>query len=130
MKKNQLIKQLQKIKGNPEIKMWNGYVDDWMNFHLVENILVKETEEHIRFVIEMQWKERNKTWEIPPDIQQELDAKVKYRLETDEWETPNEFLRTQEDWDKWYGKNVKRTVFIDAKTRGKKSWDRLGDIRY
>jgi hypothetical protein len=130
MKKNQLIEQLQKIKGNPEIKMWNGYVDDWMNFHLVENILVKETEEHIRFGIEMQWKERNKTWEIPPDIQNELDAAVKYRLETDEWETPNEFLQTKEDWDKWYGKNVKRTVFINAKTRGKKSWDRLGDIRY
>jgi len=36
MKKNQLIEQLQKIKGNPEIKMWNGYVDDWMNIQLCE----------------------------------------------------------------------------------------------
>jgi len=36
MKKNQLIEQLQKIKGNPEIKMWNDFVQDWMNIGIVE----------------------------------------------------------------------------------------------
>jgi FMN phosphatase YigB (HAD superfamily) len=130
MKKNQLIEQLQKIKGNPEIKMWNGLVDDFMDFDFVENILVKEREEHIRFGVEMQWKERNKTWEIPPDIQKELDAAVKNRLKNDEWEMPNEFVQTQEELDEWYGKNVKRIIFINAKNRGKKCWDRLGAIQY
>jgi hypothetical protein len=130
MTKNKLIKKLQQIKGNPEIKLWNGFVDDWMNFDLVENILVKESEEFVRFRIEMDWKQQNKTWEIPPDVRDMLEAKIQERLKTDEWEMPNEFVQTKEDFDKWYGKNVKRTVFINAKTRGKKCWDRLGDIRY
>ncbi|AXC39087.1 UNVERIFIED_ORG: hypothetical protein [Escherichia phage CMSTMSU] len=29
--KNDLIKMLQEIDGNPEIVIWNGYVDDYMN---------------------------------------------------------------------------------------------------
>ena len=30
MRKNQLIKLLQEIKGNPEVMVWNGFVDDYM----------------------------------------------------------------------------------------------------
>ena len=48
MKKNQLIEQLQKIKGNPEIKMWNGYVDDWMDIKLCEQEFVKESEDFLK----------------------------------------------------------------------------------
>lgn len=130
MKKNQLIEQLQKIKGNPEIKMWNGYVEDWVNFKLVENILVKKCESLIRFGIEMEWKEKNQSWEIPADVQQDLDKIIKKAVKEQEWETPNEFLQTQEDWDRWYGKNVKKTIFIDAKQRNKSSYDRLGKVSY
>jgi len=42
VRKNQLIEQLQKIKGNPEIKMWNGFVEDWTNIELVECELVND----------------------------------------------------------------------------------------
>ena len=31
MKKSALIKLLQGIKGDPEIKLWNGFVDDWVD---------------------------------------------------------------------------------------------------
>jgi len=31
MKKSALIALLNTVKGNPEIKIYNGFVDDWMN---------------------------------------------------------------------------------------------------
>jgi hypothetical protein len=33
MRKNKLIELLQAIKGNPEVKVYNGYVGDFMNLH-------------------------------------------------------------------------------------------------
>jgi hypothetical protein len=30
MRKNDLIKLLQEIDGNPEVSLWNGFVGDWM----------------------------------------------------------------------------------------------------
>ena len=129
MKKNQLIEQLQKIKGNPEIKMWNGYVEDWVNFKLVENILVKKCESLIRFGIEMEWKEKNQSWEIPADVQQRLDEIIKQEAKKTEWEFP--YLHLSEEQQKtWYGKNRKKIIVIDAKPRNKSTEDRLGEISY
>ena len=130
MKKNQLIEQLQKIKGNPEIKMWNGYVDDWMNIQLCEQEFVKESEDFIRWSIEMAWKERNQKWEIPEEAQIQIEEVIKERLKDRQWELPNQYLQTKEDEDRWYGKNKKKFVLINGKTRGKSIEDRLGEISY
>ncbi len=130
MKKNQLIEQLQKIKGNPEIKMWNGYVDDWMNIQLCEQEFVKESEDFIRWSIEMAWKERNQKWEIPEEAQIRIEEVIKERLKDREWELPNQYLQTKEDEERWYGKNKKKFVLINGKTRGKSIEDRLGKVSY
>jgi hypothetical protein len=130
MKKNQLIEQLQKIKGNPEIKMWNGYVDDWMNIQLCEQEFVKESEDFIRWSIEMAWKERNQKWEIPEEAQIQIEEVIKKRLKNREWDLPNQYLQTKEDEERWYGKNKKKVVFINGKTRGKSIFDRLGKVSY
>jgi hypothetical protein len=130
MKKNQLIEQLQKIKGNPEIKMWNGYVEDWMNIQLCEQEFVKESEDFIRWSIEMAWKERNQKWEIPEEAQIQIEEVIKERLKDRQWELPNQYLQTKEDEDRWYGKNKKKFVLINGKTRGKSIEDRLGEISY
>ena len=119
MKKNQLIEQLQKIKGNPEIKMWNGYVDDWMNIQLCEQEFVKESEDFIRWNIEMAWKERNQKWEIPEEAQIQIEEVIKERLKDRQWELPNQYLQTKEDEERWYAKNKKKFVLINGKTRGK-----------
>jgi hypothetical protein len=130
MKKNQLIEQLQKIKGNPEIKMWNGYVDDWMNIQLCEQEFVKESEDFIRWSIEMDWKQRNQKWEIPEEAQIRIEEVIKERLKDRQWELPNQFLQTKEDEELWYGKNKKKFVLINGKTRGKSIEDRLGKVSY
>jgi hypothetical protein len=130
MKKNQLIEQLQKIKGNPEIKMWNGYVDDWMNIQLCEQEFVKESEDFIRWSIEMAWKERNQKWEIPEEAQIQIEEVIKERLKDRQWELPNQYLQTKEDEELWYGKNKKKFVLINGKTRGKSIEDRLGKVSY
>jgi hypothetical protein len=130
MKKNQLIEQLQKIKGNPEIKMWNGYVDDWMNIQLCEQEFVKESEDFIRWSIEMAWKERNQKWEIPEEAQIQIEEVIKERLKDRQWELPNQYLQTKEDAERWYGKNKKKFVLINGKTRGKSIEDRLGKVSY
>jgi len=130
MKKNQLIEQLQKIKGNPEIKMWNGYVDDWMNIQLCEQEFVKESEDFIRWNIEMAWKERNQKWEIPEEAQIQIEEVIKERLKDRQWELPNQYLQTKEDEERWYAKNKKKFVLINGKTRGKSIEDRLGKVSY
>jgi hypothetical protein len=130
MKKNQLIEQLQKIKGNPEIKMWNGYVDDWMNIQLCEQEFVKESEDFIRWSIEMAWKERNQKWEIPEEAQIQIEEVIKERLKDRQWELPNQYLQTKEDEERWYAKNKKKFVLINGKTRGKSIEDRLGKVHY
>ena len=130
MRKNQLIEQLQKIKGNPEIKMWNGYVDDWMNIQLCEQEFVKESEDFIRWSIEMAWKQRNQKWEIPEEAQIQIEEVIKERLKDRQWELPNQYLQTKEDEERWYGKNKKKFVLINGKTRGKSIEDRLGKVSY
>jgi len=130
VRKNQLIEQLQKIKGNPEIKMWNGYVDDWMNIQLCEQEFVKESEDFIRWSIEMAWKERNQKWEIPEEAQIQIEEVIKERLKDRQWELPNQYLQTKEDEERWYGKNKKKFVLINGKTRGKSIEDRLGKVSY
>jgi len=130
VRKNQLIEQLQKIKGNPEIKMWNGYVDDWMNIQLCEQEFVKESEDFIRWSIEMAWKERNQKWEIPEEAQIQIEEVIKERLKDRQWELPNQYLQTKEDEERWYAKNKKKFVLINGKTRGKSIEDRLGKVSY
>jgi hypothetical protein len=130
VRKNQLIEQLQKIKGNPEIKMWNGLVEDWMNIELVECELVKRCKEYIRWGIEEEWKQENRSREIPADVQQHLDDLIKEQVKEEEWDFPNQFITTEEESKRWYGKNRKKFVMIDAKKRNKSTYDRLGEISY
>lgn len=53
MRKNDLIKQLQEIKGNPEVALRNGFVSDYMHIDKpFESDLVKMTKEYwIRTVL-------------------------------------------------------------------------------
>jgi len=129
MRKNDLIKKLQKIKGNPDIKMWNGFVEDWMDIEISEEELVKHCEAHIRWRVEAEWKERNKSLKIPANVQQRLDKLITQQVKEEEWEFPNQFLDADGE-KRWYGKRRKKIVIIDAKLRNKNCLDRLGSISY
>lgn len=129
MKKNKLIEILQKIKGNPDVKLWNGMVGDWMDVEIIESELVKESEEFVRFWHEMSWKKDNKISEIPEDVQEQIEKDIKIHLKEREWEFPNQYV-AEKDEKCWYGNNRKKILLINGKKRGKKTWDRMGEMYY
>ena len=129
MKKNQLIALLQNIKGNPEVKLWNGMVEDWMDIEVVESELVKECKEFVRFRFEASWKQENRTFEIPPDVQEEIDEEIEKAYKKEPWEFPNQYVSV-EDEKRWYGNNRKKILLINGKLRGKSTYDRLGEMNY
>lgn len=126
MRKNDLIKKLQEIKGNPEILLWNGMVGDWMAIGgLKESYLTKITKE---FWVRSIENERivdlkDGSYRLPKE---DVDRAEK-RWKKFEWEE-NPYV-TKEDVDR--GRYKTKTVFyIDAKLRGISTADRIGGISY
>lgn len=130
MTKNQLIEALQKIEGNPEVCLWNGYVFDYNKFNTVNVFeLVKEDINFIVSNLEYEYTRENKTYVIPQDVKEELLITAKRIHKKQEWDFPNKFIKESE-FKRWYGTKTKRMILIDIKPRNKESWDRLGSIRY
>lgn len=131
MKKNKLIELLQKIEGNPEIYLWNGFVGDWCDIdgNFIDNELVKETFEHKLSCLEGEWCRDNNTFEIPDDVKISLTTIAEKQFKAQQWELPNQWVDSKE-FVKWYGKHKKRIVIINHKERGKSYWDRMGDMNY
>ena len=127
MRKNDLIKLLQTIEGNPDIVLWNGIVRDYQHIstELVEVELVKKTLkcylEHNRMVRCL----KKKDWQY-----QLTTEEVEYLTniyKTFDYEQNNSV--TQEDIkEKRYMK--KRVIYIQPKLKNKKCYDRLGTIEY
>jgi len=75
MKKNDLIKLLNGLKGNPEVLLWNGYVGDYMHIRcLSEGDLVKKTFSYYSKMIEFEQKKDNNNLSdvLTPDEIEEL----------------------------------------------------------
>lgn len=128
MKKNQLIELLQQLPGNPEIKLWNGLVGDWMDIgQLVESELVKHSVDYFRKGIRHDLLRDG----VPADQinEQELESDANECARKSAWEFPNQFLQ-EERYADWYGKNRKKIYLIEAKKRGQTTYDRLGSIDY
>lgn len=127
MRKNDLIKMLSDIEGNPEIVLWNGYVQDYMKVdRLVESDLVKMTKDYFLETLRLEKCSDLRDWNAqltPEEVEHGLDC---YRRNY-EWEV-NEYVTTEDIQRKRYQR--KRVVYVNAKTRGKKMCDRLGEVRY
>lgn len=129
MKKNDLIELLNNIEGNPEIKLWNGYVGDFMDIDkVVPSDLVKIT---FNFYVEMCRLERcmdtgedRKTFVFSHDEMVELRKCYKKHYD---WEF-NEYVTDEDIAKKKYSK--KSIMILNAKTRGKKTFDRIGVLEY
>ena len=117
MRKNDLIKLLEGIKGNPEVVLWNGHVGDFMHIgKLSEDFLNKYSK---RFYSQL----------IKTEDPQRSDEEIEKLYRSLEYEY-NQFI-AEEDCkgsDPMYKK--KRIIFIDAKPRGINTFDRLGEISY
>ena len=122
MRKNKLIELLNNIEGNPEIYLWNGFAGDWMDINptITCDLLVKQSKEFIKGRVEHECK---------CDGIKYSDEIVDANFKEQEWEFPNPYL-APEHYPRWYGKHQKTIYLLQAKTRGKKTFDRLGGMEY
>lgn len=121
MRKNELIQALQEIEGNPEVVLWNGFVEDYMQLNTpTKGTLYKMKKDvYEKFlVLERSIKGR--------DAGITLEDKKRYS------EMPYEYFEYNPEFEsskkKMYKK--KNIIWITTKTRGKKLWDRNGGYEY
>lgn len=127
MKKNDLIKILQDLKGNPEVVLWNGFVGDYMHIKgLEEGDLVKQALPFYTEMCEHGLKKENDSFDYEPTPAEQVQIKVDYKRYIN-WET-NPYVTLDEIKAGRYIK--KRIVYINAKPRGVKTFDRAGGIEY
>lgn len=132
MKKSKLIELLQAIEGDPDIKLWNGFVGDWADIDstFVEQELVKESWEHKYKYLVFEWQKDNEIFNPPPIIvDEQLRVLAKKQFKQQQWELPNPYVDAEE-YKEWYGRYKKRIVIINHKLRGKTQSDRQGDMSY
>jgi hypothetical protein len=131
MKKNKLIELLQAIDGNPDIYLWNGFVEDWVdiNPNFTEDYLVKQSIDHKLNCLKMEWCRDNNTFEIPDDVVVSISEYANKLAAKEKWDFPNRYVE-QSEFKKWYGKSKKRIILIDAKHKGASYSDRLGSMNY
>jgi len=127
MRKSKLIELLNAIEGNPEIKLWNGYVGDWMDVDdaLVPATLVKQTFDHYVEMVRLERCRDLRNWDI--QLSDEEVAELKRYYKRLQWEC-NQFVDEEDVKEKRYSQ--KNIIYINAKRRGVGSWDRLGTMEY
>lgn len=127
MRKNTLIEKLQALEGNPQVVLWNGFVHDYVDIgDMVTFPLYKMSLSHYIEVCRLEHCRDISDWSHQHSEERLEYLKRKYK-EVVDWED-NPYV-TDEDLKS--GKYTLKTVFvIDAKTKGKKAWDRLGGISY
>lgn len=126
MKKNDLIAKLQKIKGNPDVVLWNGFVGDYQ--HLAEpseGDLVKQTKEYYLEMNRLQDARDAKDWDLQLSSEEIKELESIYNTFSYEH---NNYVTEDHIKKKRYKK--KRVVFISAKLRGETSYGRGGDLKY
>ena len=147
MRKIDLIKMLQSIKGNPDIMLWNGVVGDVvpLDKNMIPVELYKDSLDYIKKLYEFEYI-RQLMQTLPSDMNEDeqyniayimlhknkqlLDKlhksatkkystrKYEYRISVDD-----EFLKS--------GKlKCKKVLVLQARKTGKTCWDRAGSIRY
>lgn len=131
MRKNQLIALLQEIKGNPEVMVWNGLVDDYMPLGNVNtNTLYKQSVEFIYRTLVYNYQERNNSFDSPPEnTQKKLREKAIALFKKETYELPNMFL-DQDQFVDWYGNNKKTIISLNPKPTGKVSVGRSCNLTY
>ena len=141
MRKNDFIKMLESIKGNPEIMLWNGMVGDVVpiSSKTEEVELYKDSLEYKQSLYEGEYilslnklVKADKLPELPdkPEFHEKLkslrqEAEAKYKREKYEYR-----LYIDEKLVKSGKVKTKKVVVIQPRIVGKSSWDRLGEINY
>lgn len=127
MRKNDLIKMLQNIKGNPEVLLWNGMVGDWMHIDKpVESDLVRIDKDYFLETCRLAECKELGDWDHQLSPEEIKDCEKSYK-NCHGWED-NAFVTEEDIKEKRYRK--KRVLYLQAKKRGVSTFDRLGNIEY
>ena len=135
MRKNELIKLLEEIEGNPEVVLWNGFVQDWQHIdkdNILHTCLYKESKEHI---------EKMLTFEVIRDTGRKPTEEEQNELKSI---AANSFLKeyswhlddcydpvlTDEEKKSRYGNNIRKVLVLQPKIKGEEYFDRLGAMSY
>lgn len=120
MRKNDLIKKLQALDGNPEVMLWNGFVGDFVHIGEVgQSWLVKQTRSSWMAQIMHQEQVTDADGEYLQELKSLYD-KIEYGV--------NRYVTQEDIRNGLYKKKV--IAYIDAKPAGKSSSDRCGSIDY
>ena len=127
MRKNTLIEKLQALEGNPQVVLWNGFVQDYVDIgDMVTFPLYKMSLSYYLEVCRLEHCRDIDDWSYQPSEERLEYLKRKYK-EVVDWKA-NDYIT---DEDLKAGRYTQKKVFvIDAKTKGKKTRDRLGEISY
>ena len=127
MRKNDLIKLLSQIKGNPEINIWNGFVGDVMPIrgisqteqfkYSLESLLERIRHERCRDT-------KNFDYQLTPE---EIEDVKRCHKKYHHWEM-NQFVTPEDVKSGDYLRKMSYT--IDVKKTGKTYYDRAGSIDY
>lgn len=130
LKKSELIAMLNKLEGDPDLLMWNGFVGDWHDIEIVQGSkLVKHSLCHLFKAIKHKRMGDKKSFKLDKEELKYCYKLAKKQYHTQEWEFPNCFVE-QEKYEDWYGDNQRDVVMIQGKNRGKECYDRLGSMSY
>jgi hypothetical protein len=128
MKKSKLIAMLNALPGDPDIKLWNGMVGDWMEISpkLVEQDLVKETLTHWLEMCRLaECRDRNDwSYQMPAE---KVERLTKNYSNVHSWDI-NDYVTQEDIQTKRY--NVKKVLLMQPKKKGVKTWDRQGTMEY
>ena len=132
MKKDKLIAMLQAIEGNPDIYIWNGFCEDWVDIEptLQKDIFVKYNKEHVINHIRMQYMNDVGRFELTAVEESRIQAQGEssYKSFYSNWDFPNRYVQ-EDEFKEWYSKQ-KPIYLINAKIKGAKMEDRLGSMSY
>jgi hypothetical protein len=128
MKKNKLIALLNSIEGNPDIVLWNGFVNDYQDIstELIDDVLVKRTLQDYLQLVELERARDAKDWDRKLS-EDEISALTKRYKQIAKWEL-NDYITEDDIKQKRY--SAKKIVFLQAKLRGVDTFDRVGTLRY
>jgi hypothetical protein len=118
MKKDTLIELLNSIPGNPEIKLYNGFVRDWMN---ISSEIIKLRE------VKPTYDTYKKSVQGSPLNHNFSEDEMRKSYRNSEWSI-NDFVYDKDIKNKVW--KQRKVIAFEAKRRGKYVRDRAGKMSY
>lgn len=121
---------LNALPGDPDIKLWNGMVGDWMEIspELVESDLVRMNLAYWLESCRLEDCHERKDWEYQMPAEEIAELTKRHNSgKVNKWEM-NPYVTREDIEAKRY--SLKKVLILQAKVKGESTWDRLGSMSY